>query len=86
MEISNENNKIDDYIELIKMKEKFDKMKENVKKAQKKYVNKNRHKINEIQKAYYNRKKDDILFKSKKSEYNRRYRLKKKESDVLDIV
>ena len=86
MEMSNENNKINDYNELIKMKEKFDKMKENMKKAQKKYVNKNRHNINEIQKAYYNRKKDDIFFKSKKSEYNRKYRLKKKESDVLDIV
>ena len=56
----------------------LDKMKTNLRKAQKKYVANNRKKINDIQRNYYYRHKDDPAFKSIKKEQNWVYREKQK--------
>ena len=54
------------------------KMKTNLRKAQKKYVAKNRQKINAIQHNYYHRHKDDPAYKIRKKEQNWVYREKQK--------
>ena len=54
------------------------KIKTNLRKAQRKYVAKNREKMNAIQKQYYYRHKDDLAFKAVKKEQNWVYREKQK--------
>ena len=54
------------------------KIKTNLRKAQKKYVAKNREKMNAIQKQYYYRHKDDQAYKIRKKEQNWVYREKQK--------
>ena len=54
------------------------KIKTNLRKAQKKYVAKNREKMNVIQHNYYHRHKDDPAYKLMKKEQNWVYREKQK--------
>ena len=56
----------------------LDKIKTNLRKAQKKYVAKNREKMNAIQKQYYYRHKDNPAYKIRKKEQNWVYREKQK--------
>lgn len=56
----------------------LDKMKSNLRKAQRKYVITHRQKVNEIQQQYYIRHKDDPAYKEQKKEQNWRYREKQK--------
>lgn len=49
-------------------------MKDNMKKAQKKWVAKNRSKVNATQKAYYHRHKNNPIYKERKQQHNRCYR------------
>ena len=47
-------------------------IKSNMRKAQKKYVKNNREKINAIQRSYYQRHKDDPMFKERKEQHNKK--------------
>ena len=56
----------------------LEKIKTNLRRAQRKYVASNRDKINAIQKQYYYRHKDDPAYKIRKKEQNWVYREKQK--------
>ena len=58
-------------------------MKDNMKKAQKKYVANNRDKINAIQRAYYHRHKDDPIYKERKKQHNKCYRERRHLSKIV---
>ena len=58
-------------------------IKDNMRKAQKKYVANNRSKVNAIQKAYYYRHKDDPLYKERKRQHNKGYRERQKLKKIV---
>ena len=56
----------------------LERMKSNIRKAQRNYVATHRHRVNDIQKQYYHRHKHDPAYKERKKEQNWMYREKQK--------
>jgi len=65
------------------IEEKYNKMIESQKQAHKKYYEKNKETINEVKRKYYNETlRNNEEYRAKKSEYNRKRYLAKKNTEV----
>ena len=70
---------------------RYNKMRENLRKACRKYSGTHKEKINEIARNYYNQHKDDPEYKAKnceksKASYHRRKEREKKEKEAQTVI